>query len=230
MLTPDEPGNRPRWYRNQLFRFSDLPGVEKAVQTQERCCECYNSYPKTMIAGLRYLPEYIDQQAHDDLIVAADRERWLMWDDHRVQAYGYGYNREKAVAFHIGDLPLWATDLAERLWHDGLLPEVPDQLVVNDYPPGTGIFPHIDQAVFGNVIASVSLGSSCVMEFSKEDSASKELLLEPRSVVVLSGEVRSNWKHGIPGRMVDTVAGRERRRERRLSLTFRVMPRSTDQG
>lgn len=84
-----------------------------------------------MIAGLCYLPK-LDQRVHDDLIVAADRERWLMWDDHRVQVYGYGYNRAKDVAFHMGDLPLWTTDLAERLWHDGLLPDVPDQLVVND--------------------------------------------------------------------------------------------------
>lgn len=183
-----------------------------------------------MIAGLCYLPEYLDQRIHDDLIVAADRERWLMWDDHRVQAYGYGYDRAKAVAFHLGELPPWATDLAQRLWHDGLLPDVPDQLVVNDYSPGTGIFPHIDQAVFGNAIASVSLGSSCVMAFSKEDSATEELFLEPRSVVVLSGEVRWNWKHSIPARIFDTVEGRERRRERRLSLTFRVMPDSTERG
>lgn len=185
---------------------------------------------EAMIDGLCYLPEYLDQRAHDALIVAADREQWNRWDDHRVQAYGYGYNRAKAVAFHIGDLPLWATDLAKRLFHDGLLPGIPDQLVVNDYAPGKGIFPHIDQAVFGDVVASVSLGSSCVMEFSKEDHVSKEVFLEPRSVVVLSGEVRWRWKHGIPARMVDTVEGRERRRERRLSLTFRVMPESSKQG
>ena len=72
--------------------------------------------PKAMIAGLCYLPESLDQHVHDDLIVAADREQWNRWDDHRVQVYGYGYNHAKTVAFHIGDLPLWTTDLAERLW------------------------------------------------------------------------------------------------------------------
>lgn len=55
-----------------------------------------------------------------------------------------------------------------------------------DYAPGKGIFPHIDQAVFGDVVASVSLGSSCVMEFSKEGHISKQLFLEPRSVVALA--------------------------------------------
>lgn len=181
-----------------------------------------------MIAGLRYVPEYLDQQAHDDLIVAADREPWRMWEDHRVQVHGYGYGRAEAV--RIGDLPLWATDLAERLCRDGLLPGIPDQLVANDYAPGMGFFPHIDPGIFGDVIASVSLGSSCIMEFSKEDRVTEELLLEPRSVLLLSGEARWDWKHGIPARMADIVEGRERRRERRVSLTFRVMPESTRQG
>ena len=182
-----------------------------------------------MIAGLHYLPEYLDQNAHDELIAAADREQWLMTIDHPVQVYGYSYNRARDIAFHMGDLPTWASDLAEHLWQDGLLPAVPDQLVVNDYPPGTGIFPHTDQAAFGNVVVSVSLGSSCVMEFSREGGVRKELLLETRSAVVLSGEVRWNWKHGIPARLLDVVEGREHRRGRRLSLTFRVMPQPTKQ-
>ncbi|HKR83481.1 MAG TPA: alpha-ketoglutarate-dependent dioxygenase AlkB [Terriglobales bacterium] len=185
---------------------------------------------ESMIAGLHYLPEYLDRNAHDQLIAAADREQWLMTIDHPVQVYGHSYNPARNIAFHIGDLPTWATNLAVRLWQDGLLPAVPDQLVVNDYPPGTGIFPHIDQAAFGDVVASVSLGSSCVMEFSREGSIRKELLLEARSAVVLSGEVRWNWKHEIPARLVDVVGGQEYQRERRLSLTFRVMPARTKQN
>jgi alkylated DNA repair dioxygenase AlkB len=183
-----------------------------------------------MISGLRYLPEYLDRRVHDDLIGAADRGQWLMWNDHPVQVYGYGYSRAKAGAVRIGDLPPWASELAERLWRDCLLPAIPDQLVVNDYPPGTGVSPHIDQEVFGDVVASVSLGSSCVMEFSKEGRVPEELLLEPRSVVVLSGEVRWAWRHAIPSRVIDIIEGRERRRGRRLSLTFRVMPESTKHG
>jgi hypothetical protein len=41
-----------------------------------------------MIAGLNYLPEYLDQNAHDELITAADRGQWLMTIDHPVQVYG----------------------------------------------------------------------------------------------------------------------------------------------
>lgn len=72
-----------------------------------------------MISGLRYLPEYLDQCVHDDLIFSADRGQWLMWNDHPVQVYGYGYSRAKATAVHLGSLPPWATELATRLWRDG---------------------------------------------------------------------------------------------------------------
>ena len=181
-----------------------------------------------MIAGLFYISDYLSSEAHDELMAAADREPWLMSVDHPVQVYGYRYNRAKETAFYIGDLPVWANDLAQQLWRDGLLPAIPEQLVVNDYPPGTGIFPHIDQAVFGDVVASVSLQSSCMMQFSHSESDQmEEVLLEPRSLLVLSGEARWLWKHAIAPRLIDIVQGQERPRSRRVSLTFRVMPEST---
>jgi alkylated DNA repair dioxygenase AlkB len=133
-------------------------------------------------------------------------------------------------ARHLSDwrAPPWATDLAVRLRRDGLLPDNPDQMVANDYQPGSGIFPHVDQPEFGDTIACVSLGSTCVMRFSDSRSARvEELLLEPRSVLTLSAEARWAWKHEIPARAVDRWKHQERPRSRRVSLTFRVMPRAS---
>jgi alkylated DNA repair dioxygenase AlkB len=74
-------------------------------------------------------------------------------------------------------------------------------------------------------VISVSLGSSCAMRFTHtEPDASQELLLEPASVLVLSGEARWHWKHGIPARSLDVWQGREYPRSRRVSLTFRSIP------
>ena len=181
------------------------------------------------ISGLQYVPEYLDPEGHDRLLAAVDLHSWQMSVDHGVQVYGYHYNHAKSEAYRIGDLPPWANDLAVRLWRDGLLPNVPDQMVANSYPPGSGIFPHVDQAVFGNTIASVSLGSTCVMQFSNGESERvEELLLEPRSVLILSGEARWAWKHQIPPRDVDIWENQEKPRSRRVSLTFRVMPFSVE--
>lgn len=44
------------------------------------------------------------------------------------------------------------------------MPELPDQLIVNEYPAGEGIEAHIDAPLFTDTIVSISLGSSCIME------------------------------------------------------------------
>lgn len=183
------------------------------------------------ILGLQYVPEYLDGQTHDRLLAAVDLQPWLMSVDHRVQIYGYNYSHGKRAVFRIGDLPVWASDLSARLRGDGLLPKMPDQMVVNDYQPGSGIFAHVDQPVLGDVIASVSLGSTCVMRFSSGTFGRvEELLLEPRSVLILSGEARWAWKHEIPARPVDLWQNEERPRSRRVSLTFRIMPAASESG
>jgi alkylated DNA repair dioxygenase AlkB len=181
------------------------------------------------ILGLQYIPEYLDPETHDRLLAAVDSHPWQMSVDHSVQVYGYHYDHAKRAAYRIGELPPWANDLAVRLWHDGLLTRIPDQMVANAYQPGSGIFAHVDQAVFGDTIASVSLGTTCVMQFTHKESArTEELLLEPRSVLILSGEARWAWEHQIPARTVDTWQNQQRSRSRRVSLTFRAMPSSSE--
>jgi alkylated DNA repair dioxygenase AlkB len=179
------------------------------------------------IPGLRHVPDYLESPTHDQVLGVVDEAPWLMSTDHRVQIYGYRYNHVQRAAYPVGDLPEWANELAQRLYRDDIVPAVPDQLVVNDYPPGAGIFPHVDQAVFGDTVASLSLGSSCVMQFTHSEPGQVEhLLLEPRSVLILSGAARWAWRHAIPARPIDEWEGQQRLRSRRVSLTFRIMPRS----
>jgi alkylated DNA repair dioxygenase AlkB len=183
------------------------------------------------ISGLQYIADYLDRETHDRLLTAVESLPWQMSVDHGVQIYGYHYNHKRQAAYRIGELPQWADDLAVRLWRDGLMPNVPDQMVANEYRPGSGIFAHVDQAVFGDTIASVSLGSSCIMKFSNNEAErTEELFLEPRSVLILSGEARWAWTHEIPSRDVDIWQGQERSRSRRVSLTFRVIPPSSEGG
>jgi alkylated DNA repair dioxygenase AlkB len=103
------------------------------------------------------------------------------------------------------------------------MPELPDQLIVNEYPAGEGIDAHIDAPLFTDTIVSISLGSSCVMEFTAESGDRDEQFLEPMSALVIAGEARSGWKHQIPSRTHDLWGGREWPRTRRVSLTFRKM-------
>src|SRR5690606_13111056 len=100
----------------------------------------------------------------------------------------------------------WALDIGSRLYKDEILSFMPDQVIVNEYEPGQGIAQHIDcEPCFENTIVSLSLGSSCVMDFYlKQNLKLKESLhLEPHSLLVLKGESRYNWLHGIAGRKSD---------------------------
>jgi alkylated DNA repair dioxygenase AlkB len=185
-----------------------------------------NPIDLAQISGLMYLPEFIDQEAHDQLLSSIDSHTWLTDLKRRVQHYGFKYDyssRRIDLSMRLGPLPNWATVLAGQLVERGLLPELPDQLIVNEYEPGQGIANHIDCVpCFTDTIASLSLGSSCVMNFTnKETRQAIPLLLDPRSLVVLRGGARYSWTHGIASRKSDVFQSRTIYRRRRVSLTFR---------
>ena len=176
-----------------------------------------------MIPGLRYISGYLEPVAHDALLAAVDAGEWRDFGERRAQIYGYSYHYTKGGIYRVEDLPSWAQDLAERLTRDGFMPDLADQLIVNDYAAGRGIPAHVDAPLFTDTIMSISLGSSCVMEFSKESGEVEQLFLEPMSALVIAGEARHEWKHAIPGRTTDEWQGREWPRTRRVSLTFRKL-------
>jgi alkylated DNA repair dioxygenase AlkB len=176
-----------------------------------------------MIPGLRYVPGYLDAAEHDALLAVLDAGPWRDIGTRRMQIYGYSYDLRKGGAYRVEDLPAWAQRVAGRLQRDGLMCDVADQLIVNEYPAGTGIHPHVDAPLFTDTIVSVSLGSSCVMEFTTDSGEREELFLEPMSALVVGGEARRQWKHAIPAREQDAWGGRVWPRRRRVSLTFRKM-------
>ena len=99
-------------------------------------------------------------------------------------------------------------------------------MLVNEYLPGQGIALHRDYEPFDRTVVSLSLLSACVMDFRHVKSGRLEsLLLEPRSLLVLSDEARYEWEHGIAPRKNDRWEGVTIPRARRLSVTFRLLKR-----
>lgn len=181
--------------------------------------------PDQVVDGLAYVPDFITPQQEASLISTIDAQDWLTDLKRRVQHYGWRYDyKAKRISedLRLGELPDWLAGYCKKLHIDGYFSQMPDQVIINEYLAGQGITPHIDCVpCFGDTIASLSLGSPCVMELSK-DSQKRPLLLEPRSLVVLSGEARYRWKHAIARRKTDKINGISTPRERRISLTFRT--------
>jgi hypothetical protein len=118
--------------------------------------------------------------------------------------------------------------------HDGRHVPRARQAIINLYRPGEGISPHVDLLRrFGDGIVGVSLGDGGVaMRFARagEDGDEHEVWLPSGSVLVLTGEARYKWTHGIAPRLKDKVevaaAGEGdgwmwQERGVRVSVTFR---------
>jgi hypothetical protein len=123
---------------------------------------------------------------------------------------------------------------------DGHVPRA-RQAIINLYRPGEGISPHVDLLRrFGDGIVGVSLGDGGVaMRFARAEAEARDtgdgdeygVWLPSRSVLVLTGEARYKWTHGIAPRLRDKVevgaAGEEgdgsmwQERGVRVSVTFR---------
>ncbi|WP_374461437.1 alpha-ketoglutarate-dependent dioxygenase AlkB [Chryseobacterium taeanense] len=177
-----------------------------------------------MIKGLVYQDDFLTKEEEKLILTEIDNAKWETNLKRRVQHYGYIYDYKKKNIdqdLKIGKLPDWLVLLEQKIKTDFNLGNSFDQVIINEYQPGQGISGHIDCVpCFEDVIISISLLSQCIMQFSKDEKR-YELLLKPRSILLLSGEARYSWKHGIKAvkndKWLDTIIPRERR----ISITFR---------
>lgn len=186
-------------------------------------------------AGLEYQPDFLSTSDEELLLAQVDSSEWLTDLSRRVMHFGYKYDytsRGIDDTARIGPLPEWlaglSRDVRESVSREVkrlLDPQQPfEQAIVNEYLPGQGIAAHIDRHCFGPVVATVSLGSAVNMDF-RCDSTGVEYVqtVMPRSLVVLVGEARFSWRHGIAKRRGDTLNGMRVKRRRRVSITFRTI-------
>lgn len=182
------------------------------------------------VPGMRYIRDFLMPQQEADLIAAIDAQSWDTELSRRIQQYGFKFlyrvDKEEYDSHRLELTQAFAPflrDLAESLLNAKYTFNKPDQAIINEYTPGQGIRHHIDNpAAFEDCIISVSLGSAAVMEFANEKTNEKvSWLLEPRSVLILTKDSRSQWSHGIAARTEDIWNGITIKRERRISVTLR---------
>jgi alkylated DNA repair dioxygenase AlkB len=175
------------------------------------------AYPE----GFAYKAEALSIEEEHDLLLRLGELPFEEFDFHgflskrRVISFGWKYDFTAARLRQAEAVPDFLKTVRQRaataLERD---PETFGQLLVTEYGPGAGIGWHRDKAVFGEVIG-VSLAAACTLRLRRpagEKWQRASIELAPRSVYLLSGEVRSDWEHSIP-----PVA------ETRYSLTFRTL-------
>ena len=122
------------------------------------------------INGLEYHDNFITNAEHSELIKIIDEQPWLDDLKRRVQHYGYKYDYKRRnidKTMHLGDIPIWCKNIGIKMQVNGIIDFMPDQVIVNEYLPGQGISNHIDcEPCFNDTIISLSLNSSCIMQFT----------------------------------------------------------------
>ena len=189
------------------------------------------------IPGLQYYADFLSVDEQESAIRNMEDQPWRSDLERRVQHYGWRYDyRVRTVDrdMHIGALPQWLQEIAERLYTEThLFDRVPDQAIVNEYEPGQGIAMHADRQCFGPTVATVSLGDAWRMDLrpagGKADTR-VDILLEQGSALLMTGDARWRWFHGIAKRLKERTDQGSRLRKRRLSLTFRTVLYDAQKG
>lgn len=184
------------------------------------------------LPGLAVVEDYIDPATEIVLVEELDR---LAWDrshrGRRSQNFGGTYEYSSADLAKdqpFRPFPRFLRPLMERLVEEGVFERLPEQAIVNEYRPGEALVPHVDVIeTFGPVVVTLSLLTPIRMLFVKEtDRADRfEVVLRPRSLAILKGPARYDWRHGIRGRKHDWIDGVKVPRTRRVSISLRNIQR-----
>ena len=119
----------------------------------------------------------------------------------RVVSFGWQYDFEARRLRKVDDMPGFLLEpRAAAAAFAGLEPGALQHALVTEYGPGAAIGWHRDKAVFGEIVG-ISLLAPCTFRLRRQGGERWErvnLVAEPRSAYLLSGEAREGWEHSIP--------------------------------
>ncbi|KAL2181661.1 uncharacterized protein P884DRAFT_274143 [Thermothelomyces heterothallicus CBS 202.75] len=164
-----------------------------------------------------YIADFISEQEAETIlrkVETAPKARWRQLTHRRLQTWPSDLVKDTLV--DARPLPDWLEEpVVSRILSiplsDGQ-PNIfansphgrPNHVLINEYPPNTGIMPHKDGSAYYPVVCTVSLGSSLCLNLykSKEDGGLDpnpiwRILQEPRSLLITTADVYSEYLHGI---------------------------------
>jgi alkylated DNA repair dioxygenase AlkB len=119
----------------------------------------------------------------------------------RVVSFGWKYEFSSRRVQKADEIPEFLLPVRGRAACVSGLPAARFQhALVTEYQSGAAIGWHKDKAVFGDVIG-ISLAAPCSFRFRRKRGSSwhrRSLMMQPRSMYLLSGPSRTQWEHSIP--------------------------------
>jgi len=207
-------------------------------------------------ATIYYIPNFLSPEEEEELLFKIDsspKPKWTTLSNRRLQNWG-GLPHPKVT---VGEkLPLWLQKYVVKLSElDVFEGNVPNHVLVNEYLPGQGIMPHEDGPLFFPTITTLNLSSHTILNLKRKkdlntdrmgtldggkgDSSQESfsLLLQPRSLVIITESAYTEYLHGIAEKKEDIIdekvanlsscpgvsLGDCLSRERRISCTIRYV-------
>ncbi|CAG8503761.1 14999_t:CDS:2 [Dentiscutata heterogama] len=188
----------------------------------------------TALEGLYIVEDFITETEEQELIRAIDSRIWCGNGVACVEKSFCNFQVIHRNITDIGPLPTFTEFIIKRFKQQKIIDfeDEPNMCIINEYEAGQGIMPHTDAAtIFGPIILSLSLLSSCLMKFTHSSNPETQFLivLPPRSLLIMTKSSRYDYKHSISKDIIewfDRGENGEKQeiiRSRRVSLTFRTV-------
>ena len=160
----------------------------------------------TQPAGLTYREDFITASDESELVghfaaLTFKPFAFQGWEGKRETAsFGLRYDFNDSRVHVAPPIPDFLLPLRARAAHfAGLPPDAFEQALVIRYGVGAGIGWHRDRPAFDKVVG-ISLGAPCDLRFRQRTARGFlrfTLHAAPRSLYLLTGEIRHEWEHGI---------------------------------
>lgn len=124
----------------------------------------------------------------------------------RVIGYGWSYDFNTHKLNKADPIPEFLYPFRDKAAaFAGMDPKDLQQAIITEYSPGAGIGWHTDRPMFENIIG-ISLRAPCTFRLRLKNGLETgencwqrvNLIANPRSVYIMSGESRTSWQHSIP--------------------------------
>ena len=159
------------------------------------------------LENMFYIPNFLNDDEKSFLWNKVFDYQWttLPTTGRRLQEHGGRVEQKGTVA---KPLPSFLAALSKRLFEEGLVSHLPNHVLINEYQKGQGIEHHTDGPLYTPNFAIISLGSALTLQFlskidpdapalSPEERHVCSVLLEPGSLVLISGAAYTDYLHGI---------------------------------
>ncbi|KAK4157902.1 alpha-ketoglutarate-dependent dioxygenase alkB 6 [Chaetomidium leptoderma] len=166
-----------------------------------------------------YIADFISEEEEEAIlhkVETAPKARWRQLTHRRLQTWPSDLIKDTLL--DARPLPDWLEDpVVSRILSIPLSDDEPNifagsphgrpnHVLINEYPPSTGIMPHKDGSAYHPVVCTVSLGASLCLNLYKSKEGGDgaldpepvwRILQEPRSLLITTADLYSEYLHGI---------------------------------